>query len=228
VKATFEVKRHEEYGDLGLWFVGRSWAEPLGAMAAAHDLMEHGLRDSGTAEEEYQALGRMLYIRGEDYFAQRGSRASLGENIAADILQQIRYAQQANYFHVGAPAKLARRLSGDFEHIEGYIQEALREAQRQVAGEFGDCGYFEDECLSYVKTYGAAIAHHLRVGFRKARKQYAGLPQYALCYGFQELERELEKALKHADYEGQRITASVRRRFNQLEVNVEAVWEDYE
>jgi len=44
---------------------------PIGGMGVAHDLLEHRPTDSGTIEEELQALGAMIYIRGVGGFFHR-------------------------------------------------------------------------------------------------------------------------------------------------------------
>lgn len=83
---AFDVRMHEDFGTIGLRMCGKPHFDPVSGMGAAHDILEHFPRDGGEMEDEMQAMGASLYVRGDSYFSLIGNRYDAVRNLAADFV----------------------------------------------------------------------------------------------------------------------------------------------
>jgi len=187
----FDVKRHEEYGELGLALHGRRWADPLGGMAAAHDILEHFPGDDGTTEHELLALGASMLVRDEsNYYAQKGQHATRpSENIASDMPEQCRY--MANAGRACLRPLRTTRLREDWAEEE--VQAVHAAAVRICRGED-----MERSEYAWLRNPHPFI-DWIRAGYRKAQRRYRGIASYSVCATFMEIERQADQFLKHAE-----------------------------
>ncbi len=192
----FTVAEHEEYGTMGFkpsWYPA---GDPLEGMAVAHDILEHFPHDSGSAEEEYQALGASLWIRGCGGYKQNGTPE---ENIAADL--PMVWSIQGAVRSCG--------LSKESEVIE--------QARAAVTHWMREKQYIDRENKP-TDADQENVARWIAKGFQRARKRYRKHNPYTLCYRlFEPIEEQADKALKYAE-EGMVLT--VRVDFINLEIRV--------
>ena len=194
ITAVFEVKTHEEYGSAGLAMVGREWADPFEGMAAAHDMLEHGLSDEGTQEEELQALGASFYVRDAgEYYRHKGQHnSSPARNIAADMPEQVHIMREAGKERWNDPGKVAKC---DY-YIEHELEEFVLQTKALMRSGFENwsevpAAFKEPKEFTKAKNW-------LRKGYQRAQAQYANLTSSEVCELFEEIERKADKFLKYA------------------------------
>ncbi len=203
ISGKFKIEVHEEYGELGLRLSARPWFEPLGGLAAAHDLMEHFADDDGTLAGELQALGASLFVRDcGSYFAQTGSRhTDASVHIAADMVQQVHYTRERGENEL--PPIRTRALSDDY--VEGEFQRSLAGAIRTLREEF------EGEPLpGWLKTHEqrARFVGWLRRGYRRAVKRYSKFSADEVCAAFIAAEKAADSYLRDA-FEGDEVRLTI-------------------
>jgi len=105
----FAVAEHAEFGGLGLVPKWYPTGDPLGGMAAAHDILEHFPNDDGSTEGELQALGAAIWVRGEGgvTFDSHGGRYfDLERDIPADFPEIWRHhAERHNSRWIDKPPR---------------------------------------------------------------------------------------------------------------------------
>lgn len=200
--ATFVVQMHEEYGELGLKMIGRDWADPFGALAAVHDMMEHFPSDDGSVEHELMALGASLYVRDESsYYYQKNLRETHpAYHISSDMIEQ------SNYMHYWGRTCLknpGKTLPLRDEGIEGILQKMYKRTQELLKEEF-----WEQEQMYKWTTDKEVFLGWFRRGYRRAQRRYKGISPSWLLASFLEGERQLEGFMKHAE-EGMRCRLSI-------------------
>jgi hypothetical protein len=205
ITAIFEAKTHEEYGEVGLAMVGRSWADPYAGMAVAHDILEHGIDDTGTQEEELMALGASFYVRNMgDYYRRNGQRdCSPTANIAADMPEQVRIMDEAGKQHWNDPGRV--RLCN--HHIEMELLEFVIKTKELIRSEFdriSDVPPAFRQATEFTK-----MKRWLRKGYHRAAKQYAALRPYQVCNLFEEIARKADRFIKHAEPYGSQCEITV-------------------
>jgi hypothetical protein len=210
ITATFEVKIHEEFGIKGLAMVGRNWADPYDGMAVAHDILEHGVDDTGTQEEELMALGATFYVRNMDaYYDHKGKYVTdLAIHIASDMLEQVHIMHSTGKQHWDDPGRV--RLCDP--HIEDTLTVLVSEVKKLMHSEFdrfSDVPPAFREAIEFTK-----MKRWLRKGYHRAVKQYAALQPYQVCNLFEEIEKKADHFLKHAEPYGAqcKITVDLEKR----------------
>ena len=186
--ARFQLRMHEEYGSLGLSMVSRQWADPLGGMAAAHDMLEHFARDRGTVEEELMALGASLHVRRAN--VRWFDRAS--DNIGSDFRDQSRYLADSGREELDDPGRTRAT------EIDSIVRDAVEYARK-------DWSYGSDDETPPLLMDAERIVGWFRKGYRKAKARYRNIDEQALWYTFSRIEGEAERAIKRMD-EGEIVT----------------------
>lgn len=188
---TFIVAKHEEYGTLGFrpsWYPA---GDPLSGMAVAHDILEHFPKDTGTAEEEYQALGAALFIRGDSgYFGHNRGNRSPEENTAADLPMIWSIQSYVKPCLLSRDQDLMTRTRNVITHFKKEL-EYMEQADNP-----------DEEDLEH-------IARWIAKGYQRAKKRYGTTRNENIAWGlFQPIEEQADTALKHAE-EGMVLTVRV-------------------
>jgi hypothetical protein len=199
IHAKFDVRKHEEHGDLGLAMRGRSWAEPFGPRAAVHDMMEHFPRDTGRLEEELQALGAMLFVRGDTYFRLRGSYYSAAMNCSADFRNLTDWLHNnENRERIDKPPRI-KPCDADYA-----IDEAISEAIHLAESEEYDPSWIVRE----------HVAGWMRRGYRRAVLRYKGR---RMVHTFIDAENQLQKFMKYAE-EGEWVRCAINKETGEVKL----------
>ncbi len=204
IKRVFVCETHEDYGEQGWRPVDMPEADPIEAVA--HDTIEHFAGDDGSIAAEFMALGAMYAVRGETgWFAARPYGADPVANLAADFPELARHFVYEDFPLPDAPRTLPLRE----EHTDDALRAAVMQGLEMLPGEFGDTFDNEaDAALIEFMAKGADILAYMRIGYRKARKRFAGGGMESIAWAFTEIDREAKELIADA-YEGQLLTVSL-------------------
>ena len=212
---TFEHAQHQDYGTWGWKLAGDNKMDPLAGMAVAHDTLEHFPGDDATTiEGEFKALGAALWIRGDGQYWARHSAMNprAGSHILADI-ETI----WGLYDSGDATFRKAPRTVPLTEEPEVEIAFAVKRATEQLAH---NADHDEDEAAR--REFVQDSVGWLRIGYRAAKRRYAGLQAYWVCDMFHEIEVAADKALRDAT-EGAGCTFVVSCAVRRVDVRTELV-----
>lgn len=186
MRFTFVRREHEEFGTPGWLLVGAPASyQPYSGQAVAHDVLEHRRNDSGGVEDELQALGTMLLIRGTTgYFMY-----SAADALAADT--RILATEYRGLYTIEDPGK-TKPLS---PMVEGWIASACQQVANHVAQEVGND--VEEEDLSLVPGYLECMTGWLRRGYRRGVRRYRGLDLQMVKQVFNTIERGANNAMRN-------------------------------
>lgn len=162
---------------------GRDWAEPFGAMAAAHDMLEHFPRDTGRLEEELQAFGAMRYVRGNGW--------DWADSASSDFVQLsywLCFTENRSEIDEPPPTEPC-------EYDADFV-ECIRKARRLVRNECSD----GEPMHLWINT---RIIGWLRRGYARAVRRYKG--KY-MANMFHRLQNSIDFAFKYAE-EGDLVRA---------------------
>jgi hypothetical protein len=197
---AFVVAEHEEFGTLGLrprWY---PTGDPLGGMAAAHDILEHFPKDDGSTEGELMALGASLFIRADGGYSNRYRHYDEVRDPAGDFPEIWRYhVERENGRDLRVPPRV--KDASVRERADAIIAEARRNVR-----EMYESGAPSEE--DYLRMAGW-LAH----GYMKAVRRYRNVIGGACAVAslFMEIERECDKALERLDaaYAGAELVVAV-------------------
>lgn len=198
---TFEVAKHEEYGTLGFRPTWYKAGDPLGGMAAAHDILEHWRNDDGSAEGELMALGASGWIRGDGgYTSTYGRYYDRVRDPAGDITDvwdRFIYRDRRTELR---PCGLVRDSSA-IGNARDCVAEAMKTIRERME---------EGTAERPSKEAQERMARWIARGYVQAQRRYRHVigGACAMASLFMEIEREADKALKHAD-EGMLLTVAV-------------------
>lgn len=197
----FVVEMHEEFGMLGLRPVDMPHADPLGGMAAVHDLLEHFPGDDGGIEDEFQALGASVWLRCVGgYYEHPNHRTNRNpvDNVASDFVELARHYLYEE-FTLRSPGRT--RAIDDDDYL---LQEIVMQGFKGVREEIEDSKEFATEANR------KATLGWLRKGYRRARRRYRKSNSFEMADLFRRIENTANKCLDGGDwYEGQRVTLKV-------------------
>lgn len=169
------VREDHELGGLGLALPGmdRDGVNPsTDGLTVAHDLLEHqnGAGEIGGIDDELEALGAIWFVRGQfDDLRRddRGSRFTVHENIASDVVRMFR-----DYFY-GAPVETDARvpLSRPLPEADEDFREVIRCAVKDALRELSDDAD-EKEAKRQLRKYLRVCLPRMRAGYRKARRRF--------------------------------------------------------
>ena len=172
-------------------------------MGTAHDCLEHFKGDTGSIDDEFQAFGCMLLVRGEQgYF-----RSPFYENIGSEVYNMWHYYKAENVPMKLAPKKLRNLNVG--------ILETIREAKRIMTHEDE-----ETYSLKEAKDFYDSWAYWMQIGYNRAKRKYKSPGR--VCSVFQMIEQQVDKILKFAE-EGSEVHIT----YDIKNVKVNAVHLDY-
>lgn len=183
IRRVFQCAKNEDYGFLGWRPVDMPNADPLMGMTVAHDLMEHFRGDNGGVEAEFMALGAALYIRGEGGFFSE-SRYTPAESVAADVPDLMRHIVHEGFSLNPAPHRT--RATEETEPCDAVLQA--------VEFENGDDGIADE----WARSKWNAL-DWLRIGYRKAKRRYAGIDPWDLTYIFRQIAEAADRHLESAE-----------------------------
>lgn len=217
LRAWFDVREHEEYGNLGLAMQGRPWADPLGGLAAIHDMLEHMPHDKGDTEGEIMALGASLHVR-EHYGAViRSGLFDPVDSIASEFRFQCEYRARDR---VTGPLRDPGRTERLFDdERESCVQAIAHRCKRLCLDEGVD-----REDAAWIEP--GKVIGWLRRGYRRAQRRFRGIASWQLSQVFHEAEQGFEDCLKGAEA-GYRVRAEIDVRRHNLQIDLLAPWEEW-
>lgn len=179
--------------------------DPVDAMGAAHDVMEH-CDLGGTLENEFEAFGAMHYVRGDTYSVIRGNGRGAAANSAYEIFHIICEA----WYKGEELSTLIPSLPDSHSGHNGLVDsEHLKEIYGYVESEMSygfDDEYKGKEFRTYFRRALRSYYHYLHAGFKKAEYRYRNAHNTVIM--FCKLEDKLALTLKYNDYENQRYVAT--------------------
>jgi hypothetical protein len=203
----FEVAMHEDYGELGLRPKWYPTGDPLGGMAAAHDILEHFPNDDGSTEGELMALGASLHVRQDGGATTDGpySRPFTDRDVEADFPTLWCYNLDRED---GRALRTAPRVQ-DADAVER-ARAIAREGLRLVRTKYGETDEDGEERLTFSDDEINQWAAWLAYGYVRAQRRYRHVigGVCALASLFMGIAREAERALKRAE-EGMILTVHV-------------------
>lgn len=178
MKKIFEVKTHQDFGTIGAIEKGAPENfEPLGGMGIAHDCFEHFEGDTGSIDDEFQAIGCMIHIR-------------LETGVLRDEDVIMEFNTLYNYFLQGysmtSPTKTVKPLNNYIEYLASRMKPFL---EREG---FND--NFED--------FENAFVYFANKGYRRSQKKYT--KPGTTSYIFTLIQNEVDSILEYAQ-EGDEI-----------------------
>ncbi len=224
VSGRFVVEEHEEYGSVGLRPVWMPDADPLGGMAAAHDILEHFPDDDGSIAAEFQALGAMYFLRGETgYMNHRGNTIPPEGHIGGDVVEMFRH-----YAHEGFDFLEPDSYSGHGlpDSVRAVFNSAVQRGFDEICSEeFPDGDAEASEVFRAFRGHRKDIAEWLRRGYRRATERYSGIDPYTLAHSvFNEIETRVGAFLDCGEeHEGQSVEILVD--LENFDVSITAGWE---
>lgn len=203
----FKVALHEEYGTLGfkpLWYPG----DPLSGMAVAHDILEHFPGDTGSREEELEALGVALLLRGDTRYFNRlpGRNYTPEENLSTDMYQVLSYSS--------VPIRSVPKVRDPELLIR--CRRVLKHAKEND----GEDKFSEHD--------SEMMARWLARGYMRGKNRYRRVDLHTVAYHiFKGIEEEADRLLKRSD-EGMILTVSVNLRGMNYRLACDYPMEDYQ
>lgn len=199
MRYVFVKALHEDIGIYGWKMKDQPNFEPVAGMGVAHDILEHAPGGNESTEDELQAIGGMLLVRGESGNLTNGFY-STEYAIASSICTVIRYA--CDGMGLRPPPKTKR-----IEYVEDMLAEVMKESKRFCESEFRD----DPSYLEAAKQYLPYVIGWLRIGYRNAYKRYnrsSRMVQDWVSYAFTQIKDEADKFLQVAE-EGCELIVSV-------------------
>ncbi len=190
MKKLFNVKWEDDFAQLGCLEKGApATFQAFTGMGTAHDCLEHFKGDSGSVDDEFQALGCALWIRGyQGYF-----RNGVEFNMASECVNLWRY------FTDGVPMKSAGNKKLEFDY---YINGIIEEAKLIMKAE-----NFDNYTKKTYNPFYESMKYWMQIGLTKAKVKFK-YPGKTVSL-FQDIEDKIDKKLKHAE-EGDEIHVSYK------------------
>lgn len=180
MKKTFIVKRNDEFDYIGAVEKGApDTFDPLGGMGTAHDCLEHFAGDTGSVDDEFQALGCIIYLR-------------VDQGISRDVDVQIEMRQLYHHLLFGVPMKKAPRKAKPTHPVIEWIADKMEDFLIKEG--------IDD--LSKAEDFTESFIYWANVGYKKAIKKYPS--PYRTGLVFNSIQNEVDEILRHAE-EGDEI-----------------------
>lgn len=197
---VFVCEEHEEYGGNGWRPIDKPRFDPLSGMAVAHDIMEHNPRGTESTADELMAFGASIYVRKDYYRDRQANRPS--SNFAGeigDMLRKIMYGEVDQIAHCPFRPNVRGNeyVNAEINHV---ISELKSWCESETDGELK---------LSIVDEQN--IRGWLAEGYRRTVKRYQGVKQYYVLSTFQQIEKQADEYLKHAEI-GDQLTVRIWKR----------------
>lgn len=217
----FTFGEDREYGFSGWIPKFMPYENAVTGLGAAHDILEHGLRDDGTVESELMALGVSHYIRGEQgYYVDIGNVLPPEDHLAHPLSDMLKVLSARG--RVLANPGITKSL---WEETEESFAEASRKCLQ----------LFEDE---YVHQYEEApnyaglsksevqrrIVGWLRKGYRKGQARFKGHDPYSVKQLFKQLASQVDKVKNFAE-EGDELQVKLNLTALSVRVQHRPAWE---
>lgn len=181
----FDYGEDPEYGNKGLRPGGMEGFNYGTGMQAAHDLLEHFPKDQGFITDEFQALGAMIWVRGAEYYAEKGRKDPRVEpNVAADMLNLFNYMRGGQYPKGPLDTPLKKREVEDF-NTRDFLQECKTYIKHDVEPE--DASAFKDFCKKAIPW--------IQKGYYRAVKRYGKMDRGMLRQVFTDIETVTDKVI---------------------------------
>ncbi len=210
IRKSFMIEKHEDSGTIGVRPIDMPHADPLSGMAAAHDMLEHFPSDDGGIEDEFQALGAAVYVRGiPGYFAQRARGHDAAENIGSEFPELFRHWAHEGFCMRRPPRTLS--LAPRDEHAETMIQSAVNAGIKLIRDEV-DNDADVDPGFWLQPEGRRSIVGWMRRGYRRAARRYAHTRDWRVCETFRQIEAKVDKLLERGgeDWVGCRMEVYAR------------------
>jgi len=196
---TFVCEEHEDFGDYGWRLKDRPDFDPLGAMAVAHDTLEHFEGDDGDISGECEAMGCMMWIRGIGGYW--NPKTDPGELLGSTIIMELFDSWHFKEYPFN------NKWNGEIPECENYdiglwidfaCNHALEIAKTELEFNFENDETLEEVVKKFVKDAKPWLIHDAN----KAIEKYIDPCEAAA--GFMTIEKEAGEAIEYAD-EGDEI-----------------------
>lgn len=199
ITMRFNAAMNESWGTLG-WIPENapSTYYPIGGMGVAHDVLEHAPGDTGTPQEELQAFGAMLLVRGEGGYWHQYSPSIYkepSEQIHTELVEVVGMEFRGIQDGVGVPPRRRKPLP---DQVREWIGETKKLA-RQVALRKNDDYSDELWTPTQLRSFLDRVPGWMTQGYLLAEARFAGHPPHDLAACFHYIERRADEELKHAE-----------------------------
>lgn len=197
----FDWKHDTEYGD-GWIMRGMPNFDPLGALACAHDVLEHLIAKDDSMEGEMRAFGVMLWGRGQgEWFAmQNTNHRRWVDNISDDLIEFMN-THFLRGQQLGTPPVRGYKLLD--EDIEESLLEAFRVTLRAAREDAGHRMDSEDEIAAFrihTSEFMRRALPWMRIGFRHAERRYSHTNPDEFSWMFDQLIQAFARESASAEY----------------------------
>ena len=181
----------EPHGILGLQLFGHPWFDASTSFGVAHDILEHFPDDSGRMEDEYMALGAIVFVRGyEEWNAnQRFGVLDPAEVLSDEPCNQVDY--HGIHSVLEAPYRTPNRTDEDFE---SFLTRFIRQARHDMMDRYGSLPVWlrHGEQVGYLKDW-------MRIGYQRAQRRYRSHSMSHMVQVFQCVAEQAEEIMKHVN-----------------------------
>lgn len=182
---------NEPYGVPGLQLFGHPWFDASTSFGVAHDILEHFPDDSGRMEDEYMALGAIVFVRGYEEWnaSQNFGVLDLAEVLGDDPCNQVDYHGINSILEV--PYRTPDRTDEEFEP---FLTRFIRRARRDMMDRHGSLPVWlrHGEQVGYLKDW-------MRIGYQRAKRRYRSHSMSHMVQVFQCVAEKAEEIMKHVD-----------------------------
>lgn len=205
---TFVRKENDQTGELGWKATWMENADPAAPMQCTHDILEHAVDTRGWAEGEFQAMGAIVWGRGQGgFFHRHPIHPEPGAHLGSDIgwiLPRVFAGEES----VNSPGR-THRIDDDW--VEEQFDIAIKQGFKDYRENNLDNGSYPRVPGGItVQELQARIKGWLRKGYRAAVNLYEkryGLDSYTVMRLFEQLQKAFE-TFSHED-EGAELTVKL-------------------
>lgn len=208
-KATLVVREDHATGETGFMVKGTPQMSgyPMVAtdgLLVAHDLLEHpnGVAKIGSVDDELEALGGIMFVRGWTGQVRGDSIHSVEDNLSADLYELARVYIGGVDFRSPVP-KNTRRTEYD-----DTFEAALNKALIDVTGEFDWLEGTEDadDIRARSRFFRQWALPYMRKGVVKSKRRFARYSQSEVHGTFWAIARAVDHALRDGLWHGRELT----------------------
>lgn len=233
MNAHFVIKDCPNFG-IGWVPKNKPYFDPGHGQLVAHDVLEEFPNGGEQPEDEFMALGAMLYGRGQgDFFL--NSKITPGHMLCYDALEIFRHIQEEEGYALKDSPKTKKLTNTEYD--SEWIEEQICEFENKVLdiilsdyeydlGEFSDSSQLETNISKILnKSLTNNMANWLRIGVRKAHKRF--FPKI-LCdeitYFFNQIKTKVDNI---TPYPNDKLKINIDMNYKRMEIKYYSSMEHY-
>lgn len=194
MRKVFICEKHEEYGTLGWRPESNPGFDPLSGMAVAHDTLEHARDTTESVADELQALGAMIHVRGQAYFARLGKvNTQPSYHMSSELLDMLRKIS------AGEISPIEDHRATECAEISAELDALIEYIRAENQAEYNEAIEISEDTIRNIRAW-------VTIGYRKAKKRYAQVDALTM---FIDIESRADEFLCVAE-EGDKLTVHVR------------------